>query len=235
MRPSLITCIVPVFNGECYIKEALDSILAQTYGPVEIITVDDGSTDKTAAVVATYGKQVRYIWQQNAGPGAARNLGISLAQGEFIAFQDADDLWHPEKLEHQMARFKTRTELEMCVTHIQNFWIPELQDEAQRFQNHRRAQALPGYVTTTLLARRTLFDKVGMFNPTFMHVHDSEWFVRVKELGMATELLPEVLAYRRLHHTNRSRDRAGASRDEYLQLLKDTLDRRRGIENTAKN
>ncbi len=235
MTPSLISCIVAVFNGERYLKEALDSILAQTYRPVEIIVVDDGSTDKTAAVVASYGEQVRYAWQLNAGPGAARNLGLSLTQGEFVAFLDADDIWHREKLAYQIARFQARPELELCVTHIQNFWIAELHEEAARFQDHKRAQALPGYVTQTLLARRNLFDKVGLFNAAFRHVHDSEWFVRVNEQGIAMELLPEVLVYRRMHHTNRSRQRAGASRDEYLQLLKNTLDRRRGLEKAGKN
>ncbi len=235
MDPALVSCIVPVYNGELYLREALDSILAQTYRPLEIIVADDGSTDGTPDVVASYGRQVRYAWQPNTGPGASRNLGLSMAQGDFFAFLDADDLWNPEKLAHQMARFQARPELEMCVTHIQNFWIPELHEEAARFRGHRRAQALPGYVTTTLLARRTLFDKVGLFNPAFQHVHDSEWFVRVNEQGMVTELLPEVLAYRRLHHTNRTRGRAGASRDEYLQLLKNTLDRRRGLEKAGKN
>ena len=230
MMTCLISCIVPVFNGERYVTEALDSILAQTYRPVEIIVADDGSTDGTAAVVAKYGQQVRYVWQPNAGPGAARNLGLSMAQGEFVAFLDADDVWHPEKLTRQMTRFQARPELEMCVTHMQNFWIPELYEEAARFQHHRLSQALPGYLTQTLLVRRTLFDKVGLFNAAFRHVHDSEWFVRATAQGVVTELLPDVLVYRRLHHTNRSRRLAAASRDEYLQLVKASIDHRRRSE-----
>jgi len=97
---SLISCIVPVFNGERYVSEALDSILAQTYRPLEIIVADDGSIDGTAAVVASYGEQVIYLRQANAEP-AARNLGLSAARGEFVAFLDAVDLWHPEKLAHE--------------------------------------------------------------------------------------------------------------------------------------
>src|SRR2546426_10667200 len=98
MKESLISCIVPVFNGERYLHETLNSILAQTYRPLEIIVADDGSTDGTRTIVASYGQQVRYLWQLNAGPAAARNLGLTAAKGEFIAFLDADDLWHPEKL-----------------------------------------------------------------------------------------------------------------------------------------
>ena len=130
MGYELISCIVAVYNGERYLGEAIDSILAQTYRPSEIIIVDDGSTDGTAAVVARYGQQVRYVWQPNSGPAAARNLGLDVMQGEFVAFLDADDLWHPEKLAQQMARFRARPELDYCVAHAQNFWVPELQGEA---------------------------------------------------------------------------------------------------------
>jgi glycosyltransferase involved in cell wall biosynthesis len=227
VKEFLISCIVPVYNGERFLCETLDSILAQTYRPLEIIVADDGSTDGTAAVVAGYGEPVRYLWQPNAGPGAARNLGLRVAQGEFVAFLDADDVWHPEKLARQMARFQARPELELCVTHIRNFWIPELHKEKARFRNHRLMQALPGYTPVTLLARRNLFEQVGLFNATFRHVHATEWFVRVAEQGRVTELLPNVLVYRRLHHTNRSRHLAAASRDEYLQLVKTSIDRRR--------
>ncbi len=223
----LVSCIVAVFNGEQYLKEALDSILDQTYQPVEVIVIDDGSTDGTAAIAERYGERVRYKWQTNAGPGAARNLGLSLAAGEFVAFLDADDLWHPEKLTLQMERFHARPELEMCITHAQNFWAPELREEEVRFQDHRLSKPIPCYLTQALLARRTLFDKLGSFQSQFRHVHDSEWFLRANEQDIVTELLPDVLVYRRLHEGNRSRRLAASSRDEYLQLIKASIDRRR--------
>ena len=161
MKSALISCIVPVYNGERYVGEALDSILAQTYRPLEVIVVDDGSTDRTAEVVAGYGGQARYIFQSNAGLAMARNLGLTAVQGEFAAFLDADDVWHPEKLDRQIARFKARPELDLCITHVQNFWIPELKEEAKRFRNHRFSQPLPGYVFQTLLAPRVVFDKIS--------------------------------------------------------------------------
>jgi glycosyltransferase involved in cell wall biosynthesis len=104
MKESLISCIVPVYNGERYLGETLDSIFAQTYQPLEIIVVDDGSTDGTATVAASYGQRVRYLCQTNQGKAAARNRGFGAAQSEFIAFIDADDLWHPEKLTRQITR-----------------------------------------------------------------------------------------------------------------------------------
>ena len=102
MTPGLISCVIPVFNGERYLGEALESVLAQSYQPLEVIVVDDGSTDETAEVARRYGERVRYVWQPNAGETAARNLGLTAAHGEFIAFLDADDVWDSEKLERQI-------------------------------------------------------------------------------------------------------------------------------------
>ncbi len=233
MEPHLISCIVPVFNGERYLAEALESILNQSYRPLEIVVADDGSSDNTVAVVARYGTRVRYLWQPNSGPAAARNLGLSTALGEFVAFLDADDLWHPEKLERQMARFAARPELDVCVAHVQNFWIPELREEEERFRNHRVSRPLPGYVTETLLARHSLFKAVGPFNAALNHGDSTEWFLRAAKHGAVMELLPDVLSYRRLHQANRSRLLASGSRDEYLKIVKTLLDHRRLLNKTA--
>jgi len=228
---SLISCIVPVFNGELYLQEALDSILAQTYWPIEIIVVDDGSGDGTAAVVARYKTQVHHLWQPNSGRLTARNLGLRAAQGEFVAFLDADDLWHFEKLARQMSSFQSRPELDFCVTHVQNFWVPELKKEKAQFQNHRFSQPLPGFTTQALLARRVLFDRVGQFNTALRAVDDTDWFMRAIEQGAVLELLPDVLVYRRLHQANLSRSPVAYS--ALLQVIKASLDRRRRDDGVA--
>jgi len=225
----LISCIVRVFNGELYLAEALDSILAQTYRPLEVIVVDDGSTDGTAKLAGSYGEQVCYLWQSNAGPATACNLGLRAARGDFMAFLDADDVWHVDKLTRQLERFQSRPELDLSVTHIQNFWVPELVEEAEKFRHHRIAEPLPGYSTVTLLARRNLFETVGHFNPTLQHSSDSDWFLRAAKYGAVTELLPDVLVYRRLHRTNRSRILAAANRDEYLELVRSAIERARRL------
>jgi glycosyltransferase involved in cell wall biosynthesis len=227
MGGSLISCIVPVFNGERYLAEALDSVLAQTYRPLEIIVADDGSTDGTPAVSASYGDRVSYRSQPTAGPAATRNLGLRVARGAFVALLDADDLWHQEKLARQMARFAARPEVGVCVTHVRHFWIPELTEQERRFQDRWRTEALPGYYVSTLLARRTVFDAVGQFNPVLRHSDATEWFLRAAEHGVVVELLPEVLTHKRVHHTNLSRREGEASRQEYIRLVKASLDRRR--------
>ncbi len=124
----LISCIVPVFNGERYLAEALESIFAQTHRPIEIIVIDDGSTDGTPDVAARFKSSIKYIRQTNAGPPAARNRGLSEAESDFIAFLDADDLWHPEKLARQLRQFETHANLDVSIAYIQNFWVAGLKD-----------------------------------------------------------------------------------------------------------
>ncbi len=223
----LVSCIVPVFNGERFIQEALDSILAQTYERLEVLVADDGSTDGTAAIVKRYGARVRYLYRENGGPPAARNTGLRAARGELIAFLDSDDRWAPEKIALQVDRFRRNPELGICLTHIQNFWESELAAEREELQNHRRSQPLPGYATESLLARRGVFETVGTFETQLQHGDDTDWFIRARQLGIQIELLPDVLVHRRMHSGNRSRQRVSSSRDEYLRLVKAALDRKR--------
>jgi glycosyltransferase involved in cell wall biosynthesis len=223
----LVSCVIPVFNGERFLGEALGSVLGQTYPAVEVIVVDDGSSDGTRAKAQDFGDRVRYLWQVNAGPSTARNTGIAAATGGFVSFLDADDLWHPEKLARQIARFEARPELDLCVTHVQNFWMAEVEEEARRLGESRHARPLPGYSSVTLVARRSLFETIGVFDTTLKHGDDTEWFVRAERHGAVGELLPDVLVRRRLHANNRSRQWAGRSRAEYLHLMRALVGQRR--------
>jgi glycosyltransferase involved in cell wall biosynthesis len=226
-RP-LITCIVPVYNGERFLQEALESILDQTHRSFEITVVDDGSTDGTAAVAGRYTGRIRYLHQANSGPAAARNLGLETARGDLIAFLDADDLWHAEKLERQASHLRAHPETGALFTHAQNFWIDELQEEAERFRGHRISKPIPAYMTSTMMARRTAFDSVGPFDVARKHGDILDWVLRARDAGVAVEMLPDVLTQRRIHQANRSRTLQTQSRDEFLHLLKADLDRRRG-------
>jgi glycosyltransferase involved in cell wall biosynthesis len=153
MSTPLVSCIVPVFNGERYLAEALDSVLGQTYRALEVIVVDDGSTDGTPAVVRTFGARVRCVTQPNAGLAAARNRGLAAATAELVAFLDADDLWLPEKIACQMERFRARPELEVSLTHIQNFWADDRPVAAEERGTHSM-EPMPGYSSPAMLARR---------------------------------------------------------------------------------
>ncbi len=102
MQGPLVSVIVPVYNGERYLTKTIQSVLTQDYQPIEIIVVDDGSTDRTAEIVRAQ-PNIHYIYQNNRGVSAARNTGIAAAQGEFLAFLDADDMWVPQKLSVQVS------------------------------------------------------------------------------------------------------------------------------------
>ncbi len=223
---NLISCVIPVYNGERYLRETLDSACAQTHDAVEIIVVDDGSTDGTQAAVREYPAEIRYLHQENAGPAVARNRGIAAASGAFVALLDADDLWHPRKLELQLERFRTRPELAASVTLMQNFWSPELNINMDD-TNRDLLRPVAGFGPSAMMVRSEVFESLGGFDESTAHVHTADWFARARDRGAEIELLEQVLVKRRLHGSNRSSQLADASRDEFLQLVKARLDRRR--------
>jgi glycosyltransferase involved in cell wall biosynthesis len=224
-----VSCIIPCYNAERFLGEAIESVIAQTLAPVEIIVVDDGSTDGSAAVAARYADRVRYLRQDNAGPATARNRGVESSCGEFVAFLDADDLWHPEKLERQATRFAARPELEACVTHLTAFWEVEVRHEQEALQGHARTRSsLPGYVMQTMLARRSAFAKAGMLNPALRFGEDTEWFIRARDAGVVLEMMPDVLVFRRFHANNLTRSRGNKTlKSGILEMVQSSLERRR--------
>jgi glycosyltransferase involved in cell wall biosynthesis len=234
MKRALISCIVPVYNGEQHLEEALASVLAQDWRPLEVIVVDDGSTDRTLAIahgVAEKEPEVRVVSQENGGPSVARNTGISEATGELICFLDADDLWHPEKLLLHADRFRTNPALDHCVHHVQNFWDDDLASEAEALRDHARGKPVAGYVTPCLMVRRRAFERIGVFDSSLKHGDAADWFLRAREAGLVGELMPDVLTHRRMHAENRSRVNASRSLDEFFGILKRSVDRKRTLEN----
>jgi len=227
MTANLVSCIIPTFNGERFVGEAIESILGQTYTPFEIICVDDGSTDGTQAIVRGFGDRVQYVHQENAGPATARNRGARSARGEFLAFLDSDDTWVPDKLRIQVAHLRNNPDHGFCVVHVQNFWEAELAEEQAKFKDHARSNPIPGYVTQALLVRTGAFEKIGPFNTELKHTDAAEWFTRAKSCGVVGSLLDDVLVMRRLHKDNRSRQFAGRSRNEFLDMAIAALKKKR--------
>jgi glycosyltransferase involved in cell wall biosynthesis len=227
-RP-LVSCVVVALNSAPWVEAAVRSILDQAYRPIEVIVVDAGSQDDTVAIVERLGDPVRVVIDPEGGPAATRNRGLTEAKGEFIAWLDADDLWLPEKLERQMARFEARPELQCSVTHVRNFWNEGLEAEEAHYRDHPRMQPIPGYAMTTVLARRSLFDEVGALNPDRWFGDAADWFIRARERGVEIELISDVLTLHRLRKDNLSRRRSRDSEDEFLDIVKSALDRRRGV------
>jgi glycosyltransferase involved in cell wall biosynthesis len=221
-----VSCVVPVFNGERFLAEALESILAQTYPPTELIVVDDGSTDGSPQIVQAYGERVVLLQQSNRGPAAARNRGIRAARGDLLAFLDADDLWRPEKLERQVAFLRAHPEVDLCLARYRNSWAPELAEEQERYRNHPLSQPSSAFNIDTLLARREIFDRT-LFNEDLRYGENTDWFMSVLRQGARAEVLPEELAERRFHAASTTRACAEEPRMAFLDNLKAWLDDRR--------
>ncbi|MBD2578881.1 glycosyltransferase family A protein [Oscillatoria sp. FACHB-1406] len=223
--PAAISVIIPVYNCERYLAEAIESVLAQKYQPLEIIIVDDGSRDRTAEVAKSFGDSVQYHYQTQSGAATARNFGISLAKADYFAFLDADDRWVKDKLSRQMAVFESEPNLEMVLGYVQNFHSPEL-DETITRKIYCPPDPMPGYLPGTMLIKREAFQKVGLFETHLKVGEFISWYGKAKDLKIQEKLLSDVLLWRRIHETNTG-IRERQSRSDYVRLVKATLDRRR--------
>ncbi|HXJ78361.1 MAG TPA: glycosyltransferase family A protein, partial [Candidatus Methylomirabilis sp.] len=153
MKPWLVSVILPTHDRERYLVSALDSALGQEYRPIEVIVVDDGSTDGTARVVQGYA-EVRYRYQQNQGAAAARNAGVAMSGGEILAFLDSDDLWMPEKLRLQVRFLAENPAVGYCLTRMRTFVEPGTAGDPGRVD---LSPPSVGAVPSTLVVRREVF------------------------------------------------------------------------------
>jgi glycosyltransferase involved in cell wall biosynthesis len=221
----LVSVIIPVYNSERYLAEAIESVLAQTYRPLEIIVVNDGSTDGSAEVAKRFGSPVRYYLQPNSGAGAARNQGADLARGSFLAFLDADDIWLADKLARQMAAFDADPKLDMVLGHVRQFHSTEL-DERARKKTRYAAEIMQGYVPGTLLIKRDAFFRAGPFATNWRVGEFVDWYLKAMEQGLKSLLLPQIVMRRRIH-TNNMGIRERKHQTDYVRILKASMDRRR--------
>ena len=213
-----VSVIIPTWNGARYLGATLNSVFAQTICPFEVIIVDDGSTDNTAAVARAYPVQLQLCTHQ--GASAARNTGVQLARGDYIALLDQDDLWLPKKLEVQLSAFAQTPELGVVFTAIQQFIsedTPEVGDEVQFLPE---AQILPS--TSALMARREVFDSAGLF-PLLPSGDSMLWLARVQQLGIRMATLEQCLVKRRIHQSNMTRTQRDKVQQGYFQALRQWL------------
>lgn len=223
-QPLLVSVIIPVYNGERYLAAALESVLAQVPQPLEIIVVDDGSNDQSVQVALGYQPLVQCVQQVHGGIGAARNAGVRVAQGELLAFLDADDLWTPDKLTRQVDYLQKHPEIDMVFGQAEQFISPELSPEQRPALPTQPIMA--GFVAGAMLIHRGSFAEVGEFATTWTIGEFIDWYGRAQTLGLQSALLPDVVLRRRLHTTNVTR-RTQDQRSDYLRIVKARLNAKR--------
>jgi glycosyltransferase involved in cell wall biosynthesis len=226
MNKLSISVIIVVQNGELYLKQAIESVLTQTHTPNEIIVVNGHSRDNTEKIVKLY-PNVSYIHQKGKGLANARNTGIDVARGELITFLDHDDYWRKDKLSIQLSYLTSNPEIQYSYSKVKLFlesgcklrigFSPELLEKEQI-----------GRTPGTLMVRKSLFSKIGDFNPEFSIGCDVEWFTRAKDYNISYAFIPKVLLYKRVHNTNLSAN-VQTNRKELLSIIKQSIERQRKL------
>jgi glycosyltransferase involved in cell wall biosynthesis len=224
MTNPLVTVVVAVFNGERFLRPALESLYAQDYDPFEVVFVDDGSTDGSAAIARSL-PGIRYVHQENQGLAAARNRGLSLAHGDFLAYLDDDDLIPPHKLRRQAEYLVTNPDVG-CVLGRQQVMLEPGVEPPEWLKRDTIFGDLDGIPFVSAMIRTQLLRDVGGFDPSYRFAEDRDLFVRLREHGVRIDVIPEILLFRRFHGENMN-FRLRPQKHPLLRSLKAKLDRER--------
>lgn len=225
-----ISVVIPAYNSERFVAEAIESALGQSHPPVEVIVIDDGSTDGTADVVRSFSDRVQYHYQENGGIGRARNIGIELARCTFLSFLDSDDCWTENKLSLQLQEFNRDLELDMVFG--QALQVVNGDAWENRHKDLSQSKMAPAIIPGGILVKRESFLRVGNFRSDTKVGEFIDWYARAIELGLKWRVTPDLVLWRRLHDSNTGiRERASVS--DYARVLKASLDRRRAAQNQS--
>ena len=228
---ALCSVVIIVRNGERFLNQAIDSVIAQTYSRYEIIVVDGQSTDNTEKIARSY-PQVRYVRQTGLGVADAYNTGIDAARGEFIAFLSHDDLWAPSKLAAQVGFLLEHPEIQCCVSALKMFLQPGC-----GVPPGFKAELLEGEhvvrLMENLVARRSVFDFAGKLDPAFSPADDTEWYARATDKGVSMAVVSEVLLYKRIHDKNTSLADAERNNRLLLWILRESIRRKHSLRSSG--
>jgi glycosyltransferase involved in cell wall biosynthesis len=218
----LVSVIVPAYQAEAFLGEALESALGQEGVRVEVIVVDDGSSDRTAEIAASY--PVRLLRQPNRGPAAARNAGLAHASGEFVTILDADDVCPADRVSRQVDHLRAHPELGIVLGLTEIFLTPGQRPPAH-WPLAYTGRPIPA-VAGSMLARREVFEIVGAFDETLRHSEDIDWLARMKDAGIRAGSIDHVVLRYRIHAANTSRDTT-TNLAALLRVLRDSVRRQR--------
>jgi len=217
----LVSVVIPAYNGARFIRQTIESIRAQKNDLIEIIVIDDGSTDATGKTVAALGKDIRYQYQKNQGPAAARNAGILMSKGAFIAFLDADDIWPAGRLHAMLTEFKKNQNLEIVMGHVESL----INNAPETFPRRlMMPHILP--VFGCGLFKRQVFNSNGLLDPALRCSEDQDWFLRAKEQKILIKIIKATTLKKRIHEDSMT-DGTQWKDVDILKVLKKSLDRRR--------
>ncbi len=222
-----VTVVCTVYNGAAYLREALESALAQTLPPAEVIVVDDGSEDDSGAVAERLG--VTVVRQPNSGVGPARNRGVDLARGDHVSFLDADDRWDPHKLEAQLAALRAKPSADGAFCWEQRFGSSELSD-ADRARPGEIPPPRPAMIAGALTIGTEALCAIGPFRGGTLVSEFLDWLLRARRLGHSFTMVDRVLLHRRVHTGNVTTAAGAAGLREYARTLADDLRLRRAEE-----
>jgi glycosyltransferase involved in cell wall biosynthesis len=219
----LVSVVVPTYNRAGFICDAIASIRAQGDANVEIVVVDDGSTDDTERVVAARDTKVTYVRIEHRGVSAARNRGVLTARGQLVAFLDSDDLWPDGSLELRRAHLDQYPDADIVYGRSR---IRHIGDGRRRVGPHDEDEPLLIPMLGSMLCRRSVFDRVGLFDEALEHAEDIDWLARTKERNIATSTIDDVTLEYRIHDSNMTLE-VDRNQAFLLRALKQSLDRRR--------
>lgn len=220
---TLVSVIVPVWNGARFLAECLESLLAQDHGALEVIVVDDGSTDDSRAVAERFA-DVRTLHHDHAGVGASRNLGIRASRGQVIGFCDSDDTWKPHKARVQLEYLAEHPDVDLVLCRQDTIFEPGVDAPAWLIPDQRFGD-LDGVSPTSALFRRRLFEQIQFRTDMDMGA-DTNLLIRAQGAGFKLALIEDSLRVRRIHDDNMT-TRLGPARAEMFESVRDHLRSRR--------
>jgi glycosyltransferase involved in cell wall biosynthesis len=209
----LVSIIIPAYNGELYLREAIESILAQDYKHYEILVLDNGSKDRTAEIAQSF-PQVQYTYSEKADTALARNRGVTLARGEYLALLDQDDTWTPDKLTKQV-QFLESQQHYGAVIGLQRMYLQAGYSKPHWLKQAFLEKPQFAYLPSALMIRRSAFSITDNFNTAFPFTSDVLWFMKAHHQGIPIGILDEVIVHRRIHEDNAS--------NKHLELQKELL------------
>lgn len=225
MKEPLVSVVVPAFNSAEFIAGTLTSVYEQTYKNMQVIVVDDGSTDETAKLVGA--TDATCIYQQNAGAPAARNRGLQECRGEYIAFLDSDDVWLPTKIERQLVFLQNNRADGFVVCRMRAVLAPGMVWPPSLRSAHYDTQP-PAYLPSGMLVRREVFGQIGNFDEAIPTGDDSDWLFRAKDAGIEHGVLQEVLLEKTIRPGSISSD-VEETQSSLLMQIRQSVARKRAL------